>query len=74
MADFVKGLFGAQKPVQAPVAGDDGMLILSTLRLHVYPISVYGPKHTSWDVRASQVVFIDNRCCIKETGGTESQT
>ncbi|KAF1849156.1 DUF1682-domain-containing protein [Cucurbitaria berberidis CBS 394.84] len=24
MADFVKGLFGGQKPVQAPVAGDDG--------------------------------------------------
>jgi hypothetical protein len=24
MADFVKGLFGAQKPVQAPVVGDDG--------------------------------------------------
>lgn len=24
MADFVKGLFGGQKPAQAPVAGDDG--------------------------------------------------
>lgn len=25
MADFVKNLFGGQKPVQAPVVGDDGM-------------------------------------------------
>jgi hypothetical protein len=25
MADFVKGLFGGQKPVQAPASGDDGM-------------------------------------------------
>jgi hypothetical protein len=24
MADFVKNLFGGQKPVQAPVVGDDG--------------------------------------------------
>lgn len=25
MADFVKGLFGAQKPAQVPVSGDEGM-------------------------------------------------
>jgi hypothetical protein len=25
MADFVKNLFGGQKPVQAPVVGDDGV-------------------------------------------------
>ena len=24
MAEFVKGLFGGQKPVPAPAAGDDG--------------------------------------------------
>lgn len=27
MADFVKNLFGGQKPAQAPVAGDDGTLL-----------------------------------------------
>jgi hypothetical protein len=30
MADFVKNLFGGQKPAQAPVVGDDGMRFRSS--------------------------------------------
>jgi hypothetical protein len=33
MADFVKNLFGGQKPVQAPVVGDDGNCVPMPLPL-----------------------------------------
>jgi hypothetical protein len=45
MADFVKGLFGGQKPVQAPVVGDDGTYTVLHTRSRVQRPGDAGP-HT----------------------------